>query len=62
MTEKEQIEHLRDEIFKLSIAVKGISGIASANAVWAKDTSQKEGFKKIESELDKAVEKIKMRP
>ena len=62
MTEKEQIEHLRDEMFKFRIAVMGISGIASANAVWAKDSSQKKGFRKIERELEKAVNEIKMRP
>tara|TARA_R100000700_G_C3043817_1_gene66488 strand:- start:158 stop:349 length:192 start_codon:yes stop_codon:yes gene_type:complete len=63
MTDQEkQIEHLKDQIFKLRIAVQGISGIASANADWAKDSFERAGFKKIERKLDEAVEKIKMRP
>jgi|TARA_B100000131_G_scaffold87722_1_gene84576 hypothetical protein len=62
MTDQEQIEHLKDQIFKLRIAVQGISGIASANADWAKDSFERAGFKKIEEKLDQAVEEIKMRP
>ena len=63
MTDQErQIEHLKDQIFKLRITVQGISGTAAANAEWAKDAFQKEGFKKIERRLDEAVEQIKMRP
>ena len=62
MTEQEQIDHLKDQIFKLRITVQGISGTAAANAEWAKDAFQKEGFKKIERRLDEAVEEIKMRP
>tara|TARA_B100001769_G_C21830861_1_gene451255 strand:- start:90 stop:281 length:192 start_codon:yes stop_codon:yes gene_type:complete len=63
MTDQErQIEHLKDQIFKLRITVQGISGTAAANAEWAKDAFQKEGFKKIERRLDEAVEEIKMRP
>ena len=57
-----QIEHLKDQIFKLRITVQGISGIASANADWAKDSFERAGFKKIEEKLDQAVEEIKMRP
>ena len=63
MTDQErQIEHLKDQIFKLRITVQGISGTAAANAEWAKDAFQKEGFKKIERRLDEAVAEIKMRP
>ena len=63
MTDQErQIEHLKDQIFKLRITVQGISGIASANASWAKDSFERAGFKKIEEKLDQAVEEIKMRP
>ena len=63
MTDQEkQIEHLKDQIFKLRMTVQGISGTAAANAEWAKDAFQKEGFKKIERRLDEAVEQIKMRP
>ena len=62
MTDQEQIEHLKDQIFKLRIAVQGISGIASANADWAKDSFERAGFKKIEEKLDQAVEEIKMTP
>ncbi len=62
MTDQEQIEHLKDQIFKLRITVQGISGIASANADWAKDSFERAGFKKIEEKLDQAVEEIKMRP
>ena len=62
MTDQEQIEHLKDQIFKLHMTVQGISGTAAANAEWAKDAFQKEGFKKIERRLDQAVEEIKMRP
>ena len=63
MTDQErQIEPLKDQIFKLRITVQGISGTAAANAEWAKDAFQKEGFKKIERRLDEAVAEIKMRP
>ena len=63
MTDQEkQIEHLKDQIFKLRITVQGISGTAAANAEWAKDAFQKEGFKKIERRLDEAVAEIKMSP
>ena len=63
MTDQEkQIEHLKDQIFKLRITVQGISGIASANADWAKDSFERAGFKKIERRLDEAVAEIKMRP
>ena len=62
MTDQEQIEHLKDQIFKLRITVQGISGIASANADWAKDSFERAGFKKIEEKLDQAVEEIKIRP
>ena len=63
MTDQEkQIEHLKDQIFKLRITVQGISGTAAANAEWAKDAFQKVGFRNIESKLDEAVAEIKMRP
>ena len=62
MTEQEHIEHLKDQIFKLRITVQGISGIASANADWAKDSFERAGFKKIEEKLDQAVEEIQMIP
>ena len=62
MTDQEHIEHLKDQIFKLRITVQGISGIASANADWAKDSFERAGFKKIEEKLDQAVEEIKMTP
>ena len=62
MTEQEHIEHLRDQIFKLRMTMQGISGTAAANAEWAKDAFQKEGFKKIERKLDEAVEEIQMTP
>tara|TARA_Y100000356_G_scaffold15775_1_gene11190 strand:+ start:78 stop:269 length:192 start_codon:yes stop_codon:yes gene_type:complete len=63
MTDQEkQIEHLKDQIFKLRITVQGISGTAAANAEWAKDSFEKAGFKKIEQKLDQAVAEIKMRP
>ena len=63
MTDQEkQIEHLKDQIFKLRITVQGISGTAAANAEWAKDSFEKAGFKKLEQKLDEAVEQIKMRP
>ena len=62
MTDQEQIEHLKDQIFKLRITVQGISGIASANADWAKDSFERAGFKKIEEKLDQAVAEIKMTP
>ncbi len=62
MTEQEHIEHLKDQIFKLRITVQGISGIASANADWAKDSFERAGFKKIEEKLDQAVEEIQMTP
>ena len=63
MTDQEkQIEHLKDQIFKLRITVQGISGTAAANADWAKDSFERAGFKKIEEKLDQAVEEIKMRP
>ena len=63
MTDQEkQIEHLKDQIFKLRITVQGISGTAAANAEWAKDSFEKAGFKKIEQKLDQAVAEIKMHP
>lgn len=63
MTEKEQIEHLKDQIFNLQMVMKGVSGIAAARASF-KETSafNKQTFKRIESQLDEAVNEIKMRP
>ena len=63
MTDQEkQIEHLKDQIFKLRITIQGNSGTAAANAAWAKASFERAGFKKIEEKLDQAVEEIKMRP
>tara|TARA_R100001224_G_scaffold104836_1_gene78283 strand:- start:652 stop:843 length:192 start_codon:yes stop_codon:yes gene_type:complete len=63
MTDQErQIEHLKDQLFKLRIKVQGISGSAAAMAEWAETPLNKSGFKKIERKLDEAVEEIKMRP
>jgi hypothetical protein len=60
MTEQEQIDHLKDQIFKLQMVMKGASGIASAGAAW-KETSafNKQTFKRIETQLDEAVQEIK---
>tara|TARA_R100000734_G_scaffold8604_1_gene6683 strand:+ start:232 stop:420 length:189 start_codon:yes stop_codon:yes gene_type:complete len=60
MTEQEQIDHLKDQIFKLQMVMKGVSGIASAGASWKEGSPfDKQTFKRIERELDEAVEEIK---
>lgn len=60
MTEQEQIEHLKDQIFKLQMVMKGVSGIASAGAAWEETSAfNKQTFKRIESQLDEAVKEIK---
>ncbi len=61
MTEKEQIEHLKDQIFKLQMVMKGVSGIAAARSSF-KETSafNKETFKRIESQLDEAVKEVQL--
>ena len=60
MTEKEQIEHLKDQIFKLQMVMKGVSGIASAGAAWEETSAfNKQTFKRIESQLDEAVKEVK---
>ena len=63
MTEQQQIDQLKDQIFKLQMVMKGVSGIASAGSSF-KETSDfnKQTFKRIESQLDEAVEEIKVRP
>jgi hypothetical protein len=61
MTEKEQIEYLKDQIFKLQMVMKGVSGIAAARSSF-KETSafNKETFKRIESQLDEAVKEVQL--
>ena len=60
MTEQEQIDHLKDQIFKLQMVMKGASGIAAAGAAWEEGSPfDKQTFKRIERELDEAVEEIK---
>ena len=60
MTDKEQIDLLKNEIFKLQLAMKAVSGIAAAGASWQEGSSfDKRTFKKIECQLDEAVEQVK---
>tara|TARA_A200000159_G_scaffold163370_1_gene189428 strand:- start:2655 stop:2843 length:189 start_codon:yes stop_codon:yes gene_type:complete len=61
MTEQQQIEHLKDQIFKLQMVMKGVSGIAAARSSF-KETSafNKQTFKRIESQLDEAVKEVKL--
>ena len=60
MTEQEQIDHLKDQIFKLQMVMKGASGIASAGAAWEETSAfNKQTFKRIETQLDEAVKEIK---
>ena len=60
MTEQEQIDHLKDRIFKLQMVMKGASGIASAGAAWEETSAfNKQTFKRLESQLDEAVKEIK---
>jgi hypothetical protein len=63
MTEQQQIDQLKDQIFKLQMVMKGVSGIASAGASWQETSAfNKQTFKRIESQLDEAVEEIEMTP
>tara|TARA_B100001094_G_scaffold293105_1_gene312746 strand:+ start:674 stop:871 length:198 start_codon:yes stop_codon:yes gene_type:complete len=63
MTEQEKIDQLKDQIFKLQMVMKGAAGIASAGASWEETSAfNKQTFKRIESQLDKAVEQIEMTP
>ena len=63
MTDQEQIDHLKDQIFKLQMVMKGVSGIAAAGSSFEETSDfNKQTFKRIESQLDEAVEEIKMRP
>ena len=48
MTEKEQIEHLKDQIFKLQMVMKGASGIAAAGSSFEETSAfNKQSFKRI---------------
>jgi|TARA_R100000030_G_scaffold4395_1_gene3079 hypothetical protein len=59
MTEQEKIDQLKDQIFKLQMVMKGVSGIAAAGAAWQETSAfNKQTFKRIESQLDEAVEAI----
>tara|TARA_B100000900_G_scaffold409094_1_gene424410 strand:+ start:2333 stop:2521 length:189 start_codon:yes stop_codon:yes gene_type:complete len=61
MTEKEQIEHLKDQIFKLQMVMKGVSGIAAARSSFQETSAfNKETFKRIESQLDEAVKEVQL--
>jgi len=61
MTEKEQIEHLKDQIFKLQMVMKGASGIAAAGSSFEETSAfNKQSFKRIESQLDEAVKEVKL--
>ncbi len=61
MTEKEQIEHLKDQIFKLQMVMKGVSGIAAARSSFQETSAfNKETFKRIESQLDEAVKEVQI--
>ena len=53
MTEQEQIDHLRDQIFTLRMTLSGISGSASSSAIWTDDAQAKADFLKIEKNIDK---------
>ena len=59
MTEQEKIDQLKDQIFKLQMVMKGVSGIAAAGAAWQETSAfNKQTFKRIENQLDEAVEAI----
>ena len=63
MTDQEKIDQLKDQIFKLQMVMKGASGIAAAGAEWQETSAfNKQTFKRIESQLDEAVEEINMTP
>ena len=62
MTEQEQIDHLRDQIFTLRMTLSGISGSSSSSAIWTDDAQAKADFLKIEKNIDKALDQIKMTP
>lgn len=59
MTEQEKIDQLKDQIFKLQMVMKGVSGIAAAGAAWQETSAfNKQTFKRIENQLDEAVKEI----
>ena len=59
MTEQQQIDQLKDQIFKLQMVMKGVSGIAAAGAAWQETSAfNKQTFKRIENQLDEAVKEI----
>tara|TARA_R110002012_G_scaffold263937_1_gene447180 strand:+ start:480 stop:671 length:192 start_codon:yes stop_codon:yes gene_type:complete len=59
MTEQQQIDQLKDQIFKLQMVMKGASGIAAAGAAWQETSAfNKQTFKRIENQLDEAVKEI----
>ena len=61
MTEQQQIDHLKDQIFKLQMVMKGVSGIASAGSSFEETSAfNKQTFKRIESQLDEAVKEVKL--
>jgi len=62
MTEQEQIDHLRDQIFKLRMTFSGISGKASSSAIWTDDATAKADLLAIEKQIDKALDQIEMTP
>lgn len=62
MTDQEKIDQLKDQIFKLQMVMKGASGIASAGASASIAAFDKQTFKKIENQLDEAVEEIQATP
>tara|TARA_R100001509_G_scaffold92722_1_gene53591 strand:- start:68 stop:256 length:189 start_codon:yes stop_codon:yes gene_type:complete len=61
MTEQQQIDHLKDQIFKLQMVMKGVSGIAAAGSSFEETSAfNKQTFKRIESQLDEAVKEVKL--
>ena len=62
MTEQEQIDHLRDQIFTLRLTLPGISGKASCAAIWTDDSTAKSDLLDIEKRIDTALDQITMTP
>ena len=62
MTEQEQIDHLRDQIFTLRLTLSGISGKASSSAIWTDDATAKADLLAIEKRIDTALDQITMTP
>ena len=61
MTEQQQIDHLKDQIFKLQMVMKGVSGIAAAGSSFEETSAfNKQTFKRIGSQLDEAVKEVKL--